>query len=266
MRGERVRGSGCENGQMAQASLLTVFVVALATALATGLGALPMRFTRSIAVSRLGVANAVAAGVMIAASMGLLYEGVGDGPLRTVAGALAGCVVVHTAHGLVHRYGGHDNMVTMLQRAGGARAFLVVVLMTVHSFPEGVGVGVSFAEQESFGLLVGTAIAIHNIPEGLAIALVMVPTGVSVTRAAAYSIVSSLPQPLMAVPAFLFVAAFLPVLPVGLGFAAGAMLWLTFTVLIPDALQQASRRATAAGVVSALLGMMALQFAFVTTL
>ncbi len=80
--------------------------------------------------------------------------------------------------------------------------------MTVHSFAEGIGVGVAFGADESLGLVTAIAIAIHNIPEGLAISLVLVPQGVSVLRAAGWSVFSSLPQPLVAVPAFLFVAFF----------------------------------------------------------
>ena len=67
---------------------LTVFVFALATALATGLGALPFLFFRKMSRTWLAVANSVAAGLMIAASFGLIYEGLAAGLLRVVAGVL----------------------------------------------------------------------------------------------------------------------------------------------------------------------------------
>src|ERR671930_370021 len=70
------------------------------------------------------------------------------------------------------------------------------------------------AHGRAFGVLIALAIAIQNIPEGLAISLVLVPRGASARAAAAWSIFSSLPQPLLAVPAFLFVDHFTAVLPV----------------------------------------------------
>ena len=88
--------------------------------------------------------------------------------------------------------------------------------------------------------MIGIAIGVHNIPEGLAISLVLVPRGASIRAAAGWSIVSSLPQPLLAVPAFLFVEQFSSILPAGLGFAAGAMIWMVASELLPEALSQAS--------------------------
>jgi ZIP family zinc transporter len=104
-------------------------------------------------------------------------------------------------------------------------------------------VGASFGDGSTFGLLIATAIAIQNIPEGLAISLVLVPRGTRARAAAGWSIFSSLPQPLLAVPAFLFVEQFRAVLPVGLGFAAGAMIWMVARELLPDAFAQGRRRA-----------------------
>ena len=136
---------------------------------------------------------------------------------------------------------------------------LIVGVMTVHSVAEGVGVGASFGGGDAFGLLIALAIAVHNIPEGFAISLVLVPRGTRVRSAAAWSIFSSLPQPLMAVPAYLFVEQFDALLPVGLGFAAGAMIWMAAAELLPDALAHSTRRTVALDTGLAFAAMLGLQ-------
>jgi len=103
------------------------------------------------------------------------------------------------------------------------------------------------------------AIAVHNIPEGLAISLLLVPRGAGWGRAASWSVFSSLPQPLMAVPAFVFVEAFRPLLTYGLGFAAGAMIWLVFSELVTDALEEASSNLVAVAITLSVVAMIAFQ-------
>jgi ZIP family zinc transporter len=216
-----------------------VFGVALVTALATGLGAIPLAFMRHAASGVLGGANAVAAGVMLAASCGLGVEAARVGLGRLGVGLVAGGLFIL----LVERVLDHDEAIGMgsLRGEDARRALLIVIVMTVHSVAEGVGVGAAFGGGATLGLLIGIAIAVHNIPEGLAISLVLVPRGSSVRAAAGWSIFSSLPQPLLAVPAFLFVEEFRAVLPIGLGFASGAMIWMVAHSLLPDALRHTSR-------------------------
>lgn len=235
---------------------VAVFVAALVTALATGLGALPFAFVRRMSRTWLGFSNALAAGFMVGASAALFWEG-GVHVERTAIGALAGIAFIE----LARRRLGHGETIHfgVLAGADAKKALLIVAVMTVHSFTEGVGVGVAFGGGEALGVFITTAIAVHNIPEGLAISLVLVPRGEGVGRAALWSIFSSLPQPLMAVPAFLLVAWFEPLLPVGLGFAGGAMVWMVVRELLPDAAADLPRRRVAAVVVMSAAAMVALQ-------
>lgn len=238
-------------------SLLAVFLFALLTALATGLGALPFVFTPRMSRLWLGLSNALAAGLMIAASLMLVYEGGMLSVWRMGIGLGLGALFLIGSRRFLD--GSSHLRVGNLQGVDARKALLIVGVMTVHSFTEGVGVGVSFGGGERLGAFITTAIAIHNIPEGLAISLVLVPRGVSVWKASWWSIFSSLPQPLMAVPAFLFVSAFEPLLPVGLGFAAGAMLWMVARELIPEAVQDAPLRPVTVAVVLSGVFMMLFQ-------
>lgn len=223
---------------MISTSVTTVALAALITALATGLGAVPFLFARDLGHRWVSIANAVAGGLMLGASHGLIQEGFVYDEFRTIAGLLVGVTFIALSQKLLgDQHGFH---VGELRGADALKVLMIVGVMTVHSFSEGVGVGVSFGGGQELGGLITLAIAVHNIPEGLAISLVLVPRGTSAWRAAGWSVFSSLPQPLMAVPAFLFVTAFRPFLPVGLGVAGGAMIWMVVAELIPDALDDAS--------------------------
>ena len=235
---------------MTGVDVATVFVAALLTALATGLGALPLLFPRASARQALGIANAAASGVMLGASLSLVIQAADRSGSGMAAGALAGVLFIVVASHVLHAPHGELELGS-LRGEDAVKALLIVTVMTVHSVAEGVGVGAAFGGGETLGILIAVAIAVHNIPEGLAISLVLVPRGSSVRAAAGWSIFSSLPQPLLAVPAFLFVDAFQGLLPAALGFAAGAMIWMVARELLPEALAQApAGRVVATAVVS----------------
>ena len=213
--------------------------------IATGLGAVPFFFIKSPSKALSGICNAMACGVMIAASFDLIHEGqVYDG-FTTVIGLLLG---VGFTYIMQKKFSNSSNIkFSDLTGLNAKKAIMIVGIMAVHSVGEGAGVGVSFAGGNGWtkGALITFAIAVHNIPEGLAVALVLVSRGVSTFKAMLWATFTSIPQPLLAVPAFVFVDTFRSLLPLALGFAAGCMIYVVFAELIPDAYEDISSRSMA---------------------
>lgn len=227
------------------------------TAVSTGFGALPLMITQGHNESWLGLGNAIACGMMLVCSCTLMWEGVnlsadtfqeqleGSPRLmkilfihniaRTMWGVIIGFIFIIVSKRYIDQF--EDVTVFQLSGLDARKAMLIMGVMTLHSFSEGVSIGVSFGGETglSRGQFISTALALHNIPEGLAIALVLGPRGFGTLQAALFAVFSSLPQPIMAVPSFLFVEFARCFLPVGLGFAGGAMIWVTFTELYTEA-------------------------------
>jgi zinc transporter ZupT len=226
-------------------SVALVFAYGLATALATGLGALPFAFVRTVSDRTVGRLNALASGLMLGASFGLLAEARRFGGWQTFIGVILGVLFILAANRFLeerHVHPGAGSAGASEGKEGLRRMVLIVTVMTVHSFAEGVAIGTSFGGGMALAAFITVAIAVHNIPEGVAISAVLRSNGVGTARCAGWSIVSSLPQPLMAVPAFLFVEAFAPALPYGIGFAAGAMVFMVLLEVLPEAYGQGSAR------------------------
>jgi ZIP family zinc transporter len=216
-----------------------VLIYSEITALATGLGVIPLYFTKNISASKMSLASALASGLLLAAAFDLIGEGTKSNAVLTLLGVVAGAALVSVSRKWLDKRKTPD--VGDLAKADLLKAIVIIGVMTIHSFAEGIAVGLSFGGDElSFGYMISLVIALHNIPEGLAIGLVLIPKGVKIWKAGLWSIFSSLPQPLMAVPAFLLVMVFEPFLPFGLGLAAGAMIWMIGAEVLPDACHKTS--------------------------
>jgi ZIP family zinc transporter len=219
---------------------------------------------------------------MVSASIfGLISEGLAEAQsqselLLVGIGILAGVVLVIAGH---HVITGAEIDPQQYAEADFKKLVLILGILTIHSFPEGVAIGVSFAElnfniPDALHLLgfsvpllavfMTVAISIHNIPEGVAISIPLQAMGVSKWRMVWWAIFSSLPQPIGAVIAFYFVRLARQFLPFGFGFAAGAMIYLVLTEFIPEALEIGEdlpgrgRRELVTGVVVGLLVMVPL--------
>ncbi|ELY59996.1 ZIP family metal transporter [Natronococcus jeotgali] len=230
-------------------NLVLVFVAGLVTALATGLGAVPFLFLEEISDRRNVVLWGFSSGVMVAASVfGLVDEGLAEGtPFQIAVGMAAGVVLVVVAKDVIVDA---DVDPREYEEADFKKLVLILGVLTVHSFPEGVAVGVSFADLGLEGgipvlgvtvpvlaVFMTLAISIHNVPEGTAISIPLRSMGVSEGKMVWWAVFSSLPQPIGAVIAFYFVRVAREFLPFGFGFAAGAMIYLVLSEFVPEALE-----------------------------
>lgn len=242
------------------ATLWDAVLAASITTIATGLGGVPFLFLHSIPARWAQLSWALAGGMMLSASVfNLLIPGVQTGGITPVAlGVLSGTLLFGLAARSIEQ---HDFTISGVSGAGASRIMLILGTMFIHSFPEGLAVGVAYGSGEAgLGLIMTIAISIHNIPEGIAVSLPLRAEGVSGWKCIGWSIVSSIPQPIAAIPAFLAVIAFRPVLPFAFGLAAGAMFYLVLSEMVPESrATESQRRDSALASMGGFLGMMVLQ-------
>lgn len=236
--------------------LLEVFLAALVSDLATGLGALPFLFIERVGPRWNGMAGAAAGGMMLSASVFALADKAlrRGSAVEVIVGMLAGAVFFAWTARLIEQQHWH---IGNWSEKDSRKSILVIATMFVHSVPEGIAIGVGYATGEiRFGMLLAAAIAVHNIPEGTAVSLPLRARGGSIWLCIGYAVLTSVPQPILAVPAFMLTSFFQPLVAPSLGFAGGAMIFLVMSELVPESLESCSRSETAWSVTLGLVAML----------
>ena len=259
--------------QAASAESKTLYGYALlggtAGFLATTLGALPAFVLRSIPQQMEDSMLGFAAGMMLAASaFSLLLPGLAAG--EEILGSMqlgAGVVVLGMVFGVLLMLGLDVFTPHEHEQAGTfgpghefcARLWLVVFAIALHNLPEGMAIGVSFSQGDmSVGLPLTTAIAIQDIPEGLAVALAVRHAGYPVVTAVLVSALSGLLEPIGAILG-MGLSTGLPIAyPIGLGLAAGAMIFVVSHEIIPETHRNGHQTMATVGLVAGFALMMVL--------
>ena len=241
--------------------LALLALAGVGTALATGLGAVPVFALGRRADALRPLLWGLAAGVMAVASVvGLLAPALDEGSGAAVAaGLVAGVLFLVGGRSMLER---RDVHVGALRGAGVRRSVLVFGVLLVHSLPEGFAIGTAFAsEQAGLGLFVLLAITVQNIPEGTTSAIPMRDAGFTPSQQFWAAVATSAPQPAGAVAAYLLVEEFEALLPVSFAFAAGAMLALVVLELVPQAFTRRTWRMALVGAAGGAAVMLALSAA-----
>jgi len=241
----------------------------LAGLIATSLGALPGIFLRAIGQRTEDILLGLAAGMMLAASsFSLILPGLeageqltgnaGLGAMSVVAGLALGALLMlgldqFTPHEHVH--GGPCG--PGCERVN--RVVLFVLAIALHNLPEGMAIGVSFAQGDlSVGLPLTGAIALQDVPEGLAVAVALRAAGLGPVRAALIAAATGFMEPLGALIGVGLSSGLALAYPVGLGLAAGAMLFVVSHEVIPETHRNGHQTSATLGLMTGFAIMMVL--------
>lgn len=215
--------------------LLNAFLLSLIAGLATGVGGGLVSLIRAPSMRVYDTLLGFAAGVMTAvATLGLIREALAEGgTLVALAGVAVGAAALFGFDRLLPHE--HERLpFNCTNLTAYRRGLLLFTAMTLHNIPEGLAVGTSVVAAPRLGLLLAIAIALHNIPEGIAIAGPFRSCGMGRLRVLAWATASGLSEPIAAVIGAAFVSLLAPLLPFSLAFAGGAMLYVVSDELIPE--------------------------------
>lgn len=239
--------------------LLLLTLAATATAVVTGLGAVPVFFLGERAATLRPWLLGFAAGVMTVASVvGLLLPALDEGTAgEAILGAALGVAFL-----LASRWWIESPRSRVTYTAERRTALLVFLVLLVHSLPEGFAIGTAYASDTAgLSLFVILAIGAQNVPEGTSVAIPLAAAGYGRARQFWAAVATSAPQPVGAVIAYLLVEEIDGLLPISFAFAAGAMLALVVLELLPSAFESGRVRTAVAGIVAGsavMLGLSAL--------
>ena len=227
-----------------------VLLTALGVGGATIFGSLVGFIFKKVSHRFSDIVLAFAAGVMLAASvLGLIIPSVeygGDwGLLITVAGIFVGAVCLNLIDKLVphmHKMVGVDSE-NHPKSESVSKVLLFVTAIAIHNLPEGIAAGVSFGTgNNSEAMLIAGGIALQNIPEGMVIIGPMLAAGISPKRTFLCALGTGLIEVAGTLLGYLAVTVASAILPFALAFAGGTMLYVISDEMIPETHAHGSER------------------------
>lgn len=238
-------------------------IASLLAGLSTGVGALPILFKNNFSDDALDVLLGFAAGVMLAATVfSLLIPSIDlSGPWIAFISLMIGALLLHFIDLLVphfHPVAGPEGPSSQL-----SRVWLFIIAMTIHNFPEGLAVGVSFGSGDvASGLITAAAIGLQNAPEGLAVALPLLREKHSKGKSILYATITGLVEPIGGLIGLVLVSLAHWILPWSLAFAAGAMLFVVIDEMVPESHKKGFGRKATFGLIGGFALMMLMDSLF----
>ncbi|WP_298213619.1 ZIP family metal transporter [Acidovorax sp.] len=215
-------------------------------ALATALGTVPVLFSQRLSERTQDTLFGFGAGVMLAAcSFSLIIPGLhaarqAGANAWAAGGAVGGAILLGAlVLLLMERWLPHEHFIKGVEGGQSSRTlrrtWLFVFAIALHNLPEGLAIGVAYAGGDALrASALTTGIAIQDVPEGLVVAMALLAAGYRRSLAVGLGMASGLVEPVGAVLGAAVVSYSASLLPWGLGFAAGAMLFVISHEIIPE--------------------------------
>jgi len=244
---------------------MEVLLYSFLAGLATAIGALILIFTGQPRTKALSGFLGFAGGIMLAISVfDLLPEALELGTVvSTVIGFLLGVAMMFMLDRFVpHAHGVADNELE-LERVDNVPSFSSEALRTgyliffgiaIHNLPEGLAIGAGLEASPELGLYLAVAIGLHNIPEGMAVAAPLRSGGLSFPRVLLLTLIAGMMTPVGAGLGLLVFRLSPVFVGSGLAFAAGAMIYIVIDEVIPQMANLHRHVGNAALIVGLLLG------------
>lgn len=209
-----------------------------------------------------------AAGVMLSAAViGLIVPSIQDknGSLFiTVIGVLAGAVCLNIIDKLVphlHKMTGVDIEKHPHKTESLNKVLLFVIAIAIHNLPEGIAAGVSFgSENTAHALTIAGGIALQNIPEGMVIIAPMISSGISKKRTLLIAMMTGVVEVIGTLIGYFAVSISQAILPFALAFAGGTMLYVVSDEMIPETHSHGNERMATYSLLVGFILMMAFDY------
>ncbi|MBC62010.1 MAG: ZIP family metal transporter [Zetaproteobacteria bacterium] len=219
----------------------------IAAGLATTLGCIPLLFFDKISKKIYDATVGFASGVMLVASFfSLIKPGLNEGlgifdskPMSffvVICGLISSCFVIKYLSEYLERKNLHNyTNLANDSKLDSQKLILLIIAICIHNFPEGLAVGVGFAAEDmNNALSLAIGIGLQNIPEGTTIAMSCLALGMDKKKSCFIAFLSGCIEPVASILGLLLVNTSKYILPFGLGFAAGAMLYVICHEMLPE--------------------------------
>jgi ZIP family zinc transporter len=236
---------------------------ALAVLISTGAGALVILLFKKIGRLEYSAMLAFAAGMMGYSAIEMLSQAHSkSGDAMMLAGLVLGIAALFLSDKLLPHV--HKHALGQDMAKSKKKALIIVGTIALHNIPEGFAIAAAFAGSTPLGWFVTASIALQDFPEGTLVSAPLAAYGMDTRKSIGFGILSGVVEAAAAVIGYIFLTSVNGLVPLALSFSAGAMAYVIIAELVPDASEENMERVAAISLIAgaALSFIMASVFAF----